>query len=241
MCPQCGRRCKSLSGLTRHQNSIHKDNPGLSIPVTELRRTYHPHLNGTYNTPNTTPFSFFTGERCDRHGTPLLPGAPPEVPAVKADNDWSPFASRAGFELAQFMFADAELSQRKIDNLLELWAATLIPHGDSPPIINHKDLHQQIDAIELGTVRWESACLKYDRPLPETTRPAEWMTTTYDVWYRNPREVIKSLLARPDLDGHVDYSAYQEFNDDQRQYSNLMSGEWAWKQSVCTTFDICDA
>jgi len=44
--------------------------------------------------------------------------------AVKADNDWSPFASQAGFELAEFLFTNAELSQRKINNLLKLWAAT---------------------------------------------------------------------------------------------------------------------
>ena len=48
-CPQCDRRCKSLSGLKRHQISIHGNDPRLSIPVTELRRTYHPTLNGTYN------------------------------------------------------------------------------------------------------------------------------------------------------------------------------------------------
>ena len=48
LCPQCDRRCKSLSGLTRHQVSIHQNNPGLSIPVNELRKVYHPSLNGTY-------------------------------------------------------------------------------------------------------------------------------------------------------------------------------------------------
>src|SRR6267378_6486982 len=46
MCPQCSRRCKSLSGLTRHQNSVHRNDPELSVPVTELQRIYHPTLNG---------------------------------------------------------------------------------------------------------------------------------------------------------------------------------------------------
>ena len=41
------------------------------------------------------------------------------------------------------MFTDAELSRRKVDNLLELWAATLVPHGDLPPITNHRDLCQE--------------------------------------------------------------------------------------------------
>ena len=151
---------------------------------------------------------------------------------MKANNDWSPFASRAGFELAEFMFTDAELPQKKIDKLLELWAATLIPHGDSPPITNHRNLHQQIDAIELGSVQWKNACLKYEGPLPRMTRPPEWKTARYDVWYRDPRQVIKNILASPDFDGHIDYVAYQEFNGEKRQYGNMMSGDWSWRQSV---------
>ena len=172
------------------------------------------------------------GECCDRDGTPLPPNTPPEPQVVDSDDDWSPFSSRAGFELAEYVFTDAELSRRKIDKLLELWAATLVPHDAPPPIANHRDLYHQIDSIELGDVRWENVSLKYDGPPPQTTRPPEWKTAEYDVWYRNPRDVIKRLLARPDLDGHIDYAAYQEFNDTQRQYGNFMSGNWAWNQSV---------
>ena len=130
------------------------------------------------------------------------------------------------------MFTDAELSQKKIDKLLELWAATLVPHGDSPPIASHRNLHQQIDAVELNNVLWESACLRYEGPLPRTTRHPEWKTAGYEVWYRDPRQVIKNILASPDLDGHIDYVAYQEFNGEKRQYSNLMSGNWSSRQSV---------
>jgi uncharacterized C2H2 Zn-finger protein len=50
-CPECGQRCKNSGGLTRHQNSAHNHDPGLNIPVTELQRVYHPHLNGTFINP----------------------------------------------------------------------------------------------------------------------------------------------------------------------------------------------
>ena len=130
------------------------------------------------------------------------------------------------------MYTDAQLSQRKIDKILELWAATLIPHNNSPPITNHQDLHRQIDAIQLGNVRWESAPLKYEGLLPRTSRIPEWKTAVYDVWYRNPREVIKDIFSSPDLNSHIDYVAYQEFNSERQQYSNVMSGDWAWQQSV---------
>lgn len=182
-----------------------------------------------------TLHSFFTGLRCDKHSNFVPPNIPPEPPPAKASNDWTPFASRAGFELAEFAFTDAELSRRRVDKLLELWAATLIPHGSSPPIANNRDLLRQIDVINIGDVKWENACLKYDGPPPETTRPPEWKTARYDVWHRNPREVIKNLLARLDLKGQIDYTPYQEFDGEQRQYSGLMSGNWAWKQSVCFT------
>ena len=77
---------------------------------------------------------------------------PPEPQILKAENNWFPFTSRAGFELADFLFTDAQLSQKKIDRVLELWAATLVPYGDSAPITDHLDLHRQIDAIDLGGV-----------------------------------------------------------------------------------------
>ena len=130
------------------------------------------------------------------------------------------------------MFADAELSQRKINNLLELWAATLVPHKDAPPFANHQELHHQIDSIEVGDVWWESAQLKYEGPLPRTTRIPEWKTMVHEVWFWDPRQVIKNILATADFDGHIDYAAYREFSDNKRQYCNLMSGNWSRRQSV---------
>jgi len=232
-CPRCGRTCRNRGGLTQHQNSAHGEHAGLRIPVTELRRNYHPNLDGTCNNFD-VPLSYpsLAGRRCDRNGAFVPPNAPPEFPTPKAEDDWSPFASRAGFELADFLFTDAELSQRKINHILELWAATLVPHNDSAPIANHLDLHRQIDVISLGDVQWEHDYLKYKGPLPAATRHPEWKTVEYDIWYRDPREVIKNILARPDFNGHVDYGAYQEFNNEKRQYGNMMSGDWAWRQSV---------
>jgi hypothetical protein len=232
-CPECGRGCKNPSGLTRHRNFAHKHDPGLNIPVTELQRVYHPHLHGASEQLTSAFISDpVKGLRCDQYGAPLAPSPLPEPPTAQANNDWSPFTSRAGFELADFLFNEAELSQKKVDRLLEIWAATLVPHDDIPPISNHHHLHRQIDAVKLGDVKWENTILKYNGPPPETTRPPEWKTMEYDVWYRNPREVIRTILSNPDFDGHIDYSPYQEFKEGKRQYSNMMSGDWAWRQCV---------
>ena len=118
-----------------------------------------------------TPSLLSAGRRCDQAGSPVSPNDLPEVPAVKAGDDWSPFSSRAGFELVEFMYTDAELSQRKIDRLLELWTATLIRHGDSPPITNYRDLHHQIDAIDLGGVCQGHSHPKLSAPLRGSNRP----------------------------------------------------------------------
>lgn len=134
--------------------------------------------------------------------------------------------------MANFIFTEAELSRKKTDHLLELWAATLNHQGIPSPIQDHRDLLRQIDLIPLGNVAWESFHIQYDGPLPETGQPPEWMVTEYDVWFRDPREVIKGILANPEFDGHMDYSAYRESENSRRRYSNMMSGDWAWRQSV---------
>jgi hypothetical protein len=173
-----------------------------------------------------------TAMRCDERGEFLTSDSLPVLPPVQPATDWFPFNSHVGFELAELLFAEAELSKKKVNHLLELWAATLVPHSAPPPITNHADLLRQIDSIPLGDVSWESFSLGYDDPPPTTASPPEWKTTEYEVWFRNPREVIKGILRNPEFDGHIDYSAYREFDDSQRRYCHMMSGDWAWRQSV---------
>ena len=174
-------------------------------------------------------------QRCNEHGEFITSDVPPPSPEVLPTTDWFPFEFRIGFELANFIFTEAELSKKKTDRLLELWTATLIHLGIPPPIHDHVDLLRQIDSVPLGSIPWECFNLKYDGPLPETGRPPEWMVTEYEVWFRDPGEVIKGILANPEFDGHIDYSAYQESENSRRRYSNMMSGDWAWRQSVRQT------
>ena len=108
----------------------------------------------------------------------------------------------------------------------------LIPHGVPPPMTDYRDLLQQVDSIPLGDVPWESFSLSYDNPPPKSACPPEWKTTEFEVWFRNPREVIKGILSNPEFDGHIDYSAYQEFEGSQHRYCDMMSGDWSWQQSV---------
>ena len=60
------------------------------------------------------------------------------------------------------------------------------------------------------------------------------MDTEFAVWNRDPREVIKHMLDNSDFNGEFDYAAYREYGEDEkRKYEDFMSGDWAWRQSVC--------
>jgi hypothetical protein len=216
---------------------MHEYHPGLDVPITEFRWDYHPFLTGAQTSQHfsitlTVNSCAPTAKRCSEDGEFLTTDATPVPPPVRSQTDWFPFDSRIGFELADFIFTKAELSKKKVNRLLELWAASLVPHGVRPPITDHTDLLRQIDSIPLGNVPWECFCLSYDRPPPETTRPPEWKVTEYEIWFRNPREVIKGILSNPEFNSHIDYSAYQEFENSKRRYCDMMSADWAWRQSV---------
>ena len=173
-----------------------------------------------------------SGKPCSRNGDFLPPGTPPTPPPPKSTDDWSPFISRAGFELADILYNKVPLSNDNVDKLLNLWHATLVPFDASPPILDHRELHSTIDAIKLGHVPWQSYTAQYNGLRPENGPTPEWMTAKYQVWYRDPRKVIHNIFANPDLVEGIDYVPYHEFKDGKRRYSDFMSGDWAWNQCV---------
>ncbi len=72
----------------------------------------------------------------------------------------------------------------------------------------------------------------YHGELPEVSAP-EWMTSQYEVWFRDPHLLIKDIVANPDYKDYVDYVPTQEFSTrGDRQYHNFMSGDWVWEQAV---------
>jgi hypothetical protein len=118
------------------------------------------------------------------------------------------------------------------NELLDLWAASLVPHDDSPPFADNKDVHNTIDAIPLGDVPWQSFTTSYSGTRPATNAPP-WMDTEYEVWWRDPHAVVQNMLSNPDFDGEIDYTPYQEYDsNDERRLCDFFSGDWAWKQAV---------
>ncbi|KAG1870501.1 hypothetical protein C8R48DRAFT_596843 [Suillus tomentosus] len=111
-------------------------------------------------------------------------------------------------------------------------AAQLSKHNDSPPFVDHKDLHKVIDATQLGNVPWQCLSVQYTGERPEHDTPP-WMGKDYEVWYRDPRVMAHNMLANTTYKGEIDYAPFREYDssDDTRQWKDFMSGDWAWQQA----------
>jgi hypothetical protein len=192
-------------------------------------------MTGKTDSQNIYVFSPLPARPCDADGMFTPPGMLPIPPPPKPNDDWSPFCSRAGFELAELLYKKAELSQSNVDELLNIWAATLAPHGDEPPMSGYRDLHAQIDAIDLGFVPWKSSTVQYQGQRPENSAAPSWMDQDYHLWYRDPRKVIHNILANPGFSGTLDYIPYRDFRGGKRHYCDFMSGDWGWNQCVRNT------
>ncbi|KAG1804349.1 hypothetical protein EV424DRAFT_1330679 [Suillus variegatus] len=110
-------------------------------------------------------------------------------------------------------------------------AASLAKHHDTPPFADHKDLHNVIDATQLGDVPWQSFSVQYTGEHPEVVPP--WMNDEFEVWYRDPRAMAHNILANPTFKDEIDYAPFREYDalDDTRRWKDFMSGDWAWQQA----------
>ncbi|KAF8184554.1 hypothetical protein K438DRAFT_2160896, partial [Mycena galopus ATCC 62051] len=151
-----------------------------------------------------------------------LDGQPP--------GSWAPFEDRTEFDFAHYHFVELQSSAAEINKALDLWAASILKHGESPPWHNAQDLYDTIDAIQHGAAPWKVYQIRYTGPRPPV--PPKWMDVTYELCTRNTRTVLLQQLANPDFQDKIDYSPYRQFDaGGQRVWSNLMSGDWAWKQA----------
>ena len=171
---------------------------------------------------------------CDQAEEYLPPGTLPPPPAIKSPNDWTPFLDRVDFELTEFLYSRVQMSGAAIDFLSQIWRASLVNHGVVPDNINlyerNSGLLATIDATTVGGVPWQGFTMSYDGPRPLNT--PEWMTTTHDIWYRDPRELVRNMLANRDFDGEFDYIPFREYDaKKRRRWRDFMSGDWAWKEA----------
>ncbi|KAJ7234268.1 hypothetical protein C8J57DRAFT_1453129 [Mycena rebaudengoi] len=164
------------------------------------------------------------------------PPLPPPADGQSADA-WSPFGSRAEFDFAQYHFVEQQSSERNIDTALDIWAASVMEFGGSAPWANATELYAAIDKIRHGDAPWKTYLIRYNGPLPPGT-PPRWMTQEYELCTRDVRQVLHQQLATSAFKDQVDLVPYRQFNHSgSRVWSNLMSGDWAWKQADLITAD----
>ncbi len=208
------------------------DLDGAVPPVVESSQ-YHPFLNGTSTTSILTfkPIAkvlFTPAIRCDQDGHPVPKNAPPG-PSNADDKDWKPFQNRV--ELGEFLYKEEQMSQRKINKLLELWAASLVEHGATPPYTSQQQMYDTIDAITVGDVPWETFSLKYSGEVPDGVTPS-WMLANYEIHFRDPHLLARQQLNNPAFKDGFDPIPRRDFDcKGDRLYSDFMSGSWSWKQA----------
>lgn len=115
---------------------------------------------------------------------------------------------------------------------MDLWAASLLKHGDHPPYANVKDMLCSIDATVVGgTVKWEHFTVGYTGEV-DNTSPG-WMRDQHEVWFRDPRLVLQEMLANPDFDSEFEYVPVREFvGGIERRYTDYMTGDAVWRHAV---------
>jgi hypothetical protein len=155
---------------------------------------------------------------------------PEDEPPIGA---WAPFTSRLEFDFAHHHFVEAQNSASKIDQALDMWAASIVEFGGETPWKTPAELYAAIDAIKHGDSPWKVYRIRYCGPLP-TGIPPEWMTDDYELCTRDSRQVLRHQLASAHFKDSVNLTPYRQFDrSGQRCWSNLMSGDWSWAQAVC--------
>jgi hypothetical protein len=242
-CPHitCKRTFKSLGGCTKHWNAIHRDITPATEPDSETKfSSYtHPTLDGEseLSSSRLNQLTSPLGIPCNEDGQYLPPFTKPTPippPDTSAENPWHPFEDRLAFDWATHHFVELQTSERHINRGLDMWLASTLKSGSKEgiPWQSAREMYATIDAIQQGSAPWRTYSFRYNGPMPST--PPKWMLETYELCTRDSRAVLHAQLSTTDFDGKFDYAPYRQFNSNgDRVWSNLMSGDWAWKQAVC--------
>ncbi|KAG6806075.1 hypothetical protein H0H92_012797, partial [Tricholoma furcatifolium] len=175
--------------------------------------------------------SHLNGLPCDKDGSFLPEDAPPPPWDHPLFDDFFPYEDRPSFELADILFRRDQMSASNIDDLMQVWGARHTNNG--PPFCDKQDLYDTIDSTPIGGVPWQSFSCQYDGLIEDgDAETAPWKFKQFDIWYRDPRLVIRNQLGNPDFKNNMDFCAKRVFDaNNKRCYENFMSGNWAWRHS----------
>ena len=173
----------------------------------------------------------YLGLPCDAQGNFLPEGAPPPPWEERADDDFATFKDAAAFELADLLFRRDQMSGTHINDLLQIWATTLSQDQD-PPFASKNEMYNAIDDLDLGGAPWKCFTVKYNGEIKDGD-VTPWKHKSFEVWYRDPRTTMHNQLGSREYADEVDVASKDvRDKDGKRRYSDFMSGNWSWRQSV---------
>ncbi|KAI0692032.1 hypothetical protein C8T65DRAFT_699649 [Cerioporus squamosus] len=196
---------------------------------------------------------YLDARHCDTEGKFLPDDAPPPPLPQRNSTDFSPFKSRIHFELGDFLYRRDQMSGKKINELMQLWACTLKEDQD-PPFAGRAELYETLDKIRCGVAPWEHFSIRYNGELPSGPVPS-WMIKEYEVYFYDPRQVLHAQIGNPDFKDDMDYVGtfrrYTGCKDDvptyvpkrvysdtgKCKYKDFMTGDWAWAQADALSAD----
>ena len=152
---------------------------------------------------------------------------------MKEDNTWHPFEDRLAFDWAYYHFTELQSSKREINKGLDLWLAAKLKAGDNTPLpwSSPEEMCQTINSIQEGDAPFKTIHFKYSGPIPPN--PPNWMTEMYELCTRDSEILLHHQLATTDFANTFTPRPYHQFDHrGDRVFSNLMSGDWAWKEAV---------
>ncbi|KAI0059028.1 hypothetical protein BV25DRAFT_1871690 [Artomyces pyxidatus] len=257
-CPHvgCGRMFSNKSGLTQHVRSGHRTPTRLRLPspvadnfvdadvdngpaagldededMEDIDLGQQPLAPDYQGRCHREQHPTINGAPCDSEGNYLPPNTDPPPRHPLPPTDWTPFNNRVEFETADFLFKTVQMSQKNVTFLMDLIAAMLLQYGGTPPFSSSKDMLSVLDSIPLGDTAWSSFTMSYTGERPEGDVPS-WMLAEYEVWYRNPSDVLANCLDNPSFKDEMTYSPYREYGSDgRRRLKDLNSGNWSWRQA----------
>jgi hypothetical protein len=235
----CSFEGTSLRGLSQHRKAQHPrlaNHESYKLNKQNYIRYYHPVLTGM-----AIEICFLlyanvecAARPCAQDGSFIHPASNPPASTATSRNPWFPFEDRLAFEWAHEHFVKVQSSKKEIGRGLELWRAALRKGGchDELPWRSADEMYATIDSIQDGSTPWSTFILRYNGPKPDRDIPL-WMEEEYEVNTRDALEVVCGQISTPEFDGEFDYRPFKEFNpSNERVWSNLMSGEFAFDEAV---------
>ena len=173
----------------------------------------------------------YLGLPCDAQGNFLPEGALPPPWEERAIDGFDTFNDAAAFELADLLFRRDQMSGTNINDLLQIWARTL-PQDQDPPFVSKNEMYNTIDNLGHGGAPWNCFTVKYNGEIKEGD-VTPWKHKSFEVWHRDPRILMHNQLRNRDYADEMDFASKDVRDmDGKRRYSDFMSGNWSWRQSV---------